>query len=64
MKAIYWIVVVLVIVGAINWGLVGLFGLDFVAKIFGAGTMTAKIVYILVGLAGLIMLARKIKKLA
>ena len=54
----------LVIVGAINWGLVGLFGLDLVAKIFGAGTMTAKIVYILVGLAGLIMLARKIKKLA
>ncbi|MEM4265997.1 MAG: DUF378 domain-containing protein [Candidatus Woesearchaeota archaeon] len=52
---------VLVIVGAINWGLVGLFGFDLVAKIFGAGVV-AKIVYDLVGLAGLYMIYLVSKK--
>lgn len=48
----------LVIIGALNWGLVGLLGLDLVAKIFGTGTVLAKVVYILVGVSGLIMLLR------
>jgi uncharacterized protein len=43
---------ILMIVGAINWGLVGLLGLDLVATIFGVGTVLAKVVYILVGVAG------------
>jgi hypothetical protein len=51
-----WIVLVLVIVGAVNWGLVGLFGLDLVDKILGSIPMLAKIVYILVGIAGLHMI--------
>ncbi|MEM4246995.1 MAG: DUF378 domain-containing protein [Candidatus Woesearchaeota archaeon] len=60
-SAIEWIALVLVIVGAINWGLVGLFGFDLVAKIFGAGVV-AKIVYDLVGLAGLYMIYLVSKK--
>ena len=36
MKAIDYIVLVLVIIGAINWGLVGFFGLDLVAFLFGS----------------------------
>lgn len=59
--AVEWIALVLVIVGAINWGLVGLFEFDLVAKIFGTGVV-AKIVYDLVGLAGLYMIYLVSKK--
>ena len=47
---------ILVIVGALNWGMVGVFGIDVVARLFGPGSMGARIIYILVGLAGIIML--------
>ena len=48
-----WIALVLMIVGAINWGLVGAFNFDLVAAIFGEMSMASRIVYVLVGLAGL-----------
>ena len=48
-----WIALVLMIVGAVNWGLVGTINVDLVAAIFGDRTMAARIVYGLVGLAGL-----------
>ena len=52
------IALVLVIVGALNWLLVGLFELDVVAFIFGSATnMLAKIVYIIIGICGLISVA-------
>ncbi|NLW55158.1 MAG: DUF378 domain-containing protein [Firmicutes bacterium] len=45
---------ILVIIGALNWLLVGLFQMDLVASIFGgADSMLSRIVYSLVGLAGL-----------
>jgi uncharacterized membrane protein YuzA (DUF378 family) len=44
---------VLMIVGGINWGLVGLMNIDLVAVVFGDGTMAARAVYALVGLAAL-----------
>lgn len=47
-----WIALILVVVGAVNWGLVALFSLDLVAWIFGEA-MLAKIVYILVALSGI-----------
>ncbi|MDO8618973.1 MAG: DUF378 domain-containing protein [Candidatus Daviesbacteria bacterium] len=40
------------VIGAINWGLVGLLGLNIVEAIFGVGSMLTKVVYIVVGLAG------------
>jgi len=56
----YWIAVIsliLTVIGAINWGLVGLFGVDVVAALFeGADTPGARFVYILVGLAGITLL--------
>lgn len=51
MKQVSLLALVLVTVGAINWGLVGLFGIDLVQKLFGM-TIFAKIIYILVGVAG------------
>ena len=48
------VALVLVIIGALNWGLIGLFGFDLVATLFGGPTaMLSRIVYALVGLAGL-----------
>ena len=47
----------LVVVGAINWGLVGLFEWNLVEEIFGTGTAT-DVVYVVVGVAGLMMLPR------
>ena len=44
---------VLVIVGALNWGLVGLFKFDVVAALFGDASIFTRVVYSLVGLAGL-----------
>ncbi len=52
MSLLRTISLVLIIVGAINWGLVGLMNLDLVALLFGDGSLLARIVYILVGLAG------------
>ena len=43
---------VLMIIGALNWGLIGLFKFDLVAAIFGSMSVVSRIVYTLVGLAG------------
>lgn len=48
------IALLLVIIGAVNWGLVGIFSFDLVAAIFGGQTaMLSRIIYTLVGAAGL-----------
>ena len=48
------IALILVIIGALNWGLVGLFNFDLVAAIFGGqNAILSRIIYTLVGLAGL-----------
>ena len=53
MKAIDYIVLVLVIIGAINWGLVGFFGLDLVAFLFGSMSVWSRIIYAVIGICGL-----------
>ena len=45
---------ILVLIGAINWGLVGLFNIDLVAMIFGDMTVLSRIVYALVGISAII----------
>lgn len=47
------ITLLLIIVGGINWGLVGLIGFDLVAAIFGEMSMLSRIVYVLVGVSAL-----------
>ncbi len=48
------IALVLVIVGAVNWGSIGLFGVDLVATLFGGQmALLSRIIYSLVGLAGI-----------
>ena len=53
MRALNTITLVLLIVGGLNWGLVGLANFDLVATIFGEMTPLSRIVYILVGLSAL-----------
>jgi uncharacterized membrane protein YuzA (DUF378 family) len=54
---------ILVVIGAINWGLVGFFNFNLVDAIFGVGSIVSRIIYALVGLAGLwsIMLFSRIR---
>ena len=54
MKILYYIALTLVIVGAINWLLIGLFSFDLVATLFGEMILLSRIVYSLVGISGLI----------
>ena len=51
------IVGAIAIIGALNWGLVGVLQLNLVEQIFGAGTTLTRVIYGLVGLSGLALLA-------
>ena len=53
MNALDWVAMVLLIVGGLNWGLVGLFNFDLVATLFGTQTAFSRVVYTLVGLSAL-----------
>ena len=53
MKVIDTIALVLIIIGAINWGLVGIFNFNLVDAIFDAMSIISRIIYILVGISGL-----------
>lgn len=54
MKVLYYIALTLVIIGAINWLLIGIFSFDLVATIFGSMSVISRIIYALVGVCGLI----------
>jgi uncharacterized membrane protein YuzA (DUF378 family) len=53
LSALDWITFILVIVGGLNWGLVGIFKFDLVAAIFGEMGIISRIVYTLVGLSAI-----------
>ena len=57
MKMLHMVSFVLVIIGAVNWGLVGLFNYNLVWMIFGAWPMLVQLIYILVGLSALYLIA-------
>lgn len=54
METLQKVALVLTIIGAVNWGLIGLFDFDLVAMLFGMGSFLSRTVYTLVGVAGLI----------
>lgn len=53
MSELDWAAWVFVMIGAVNWGLVGAFKLDLLMTIFGTSPVLVQLVYILVGLSGL-----------
>ncbi|MDO8443637.1 MAG: DUF378 domain-containing protein [Candidatus Azambacteria bacterium] len=61
LNAFDWLALVLVIVGGLNWGLVGIFKFDLVATIFGDMSVLSRIVYALVGLAAVYLAAISMK---
>ena len=56
MNGLDWIALILVVIGGLNWGLVGLFEYDLVAALFGSMSAVSRAVYDLVGLAALYMI--------
>jgi uncharacterized membrane protein YuzA (DUF378 family) len=57
LKTVDYIALCLVIIGAINWGLIGFLGFDLVRVIFGDMTWISRVIYALVGIAGLYALS-------
>lgn len=56
-----WIALVLVIIGGLNWGLIGIFDIDLVKAVLGNMTLLARIVYILVGLGAIYLIYEAFK---
>ncbi len=54
MKVLYYIALTLVIIGALNWLLIGLLNFDLVATLFGNMSVLSRIVYVLVGISGIL----------
>jgi len=54
MKIVNQIALVLVIIGALNWGLIGLFNFDLVAALFGTMSVLSRTIYVLVGLSSIL----------
>lgn len=54
MEMIQKVLLVVTIIGAVNWGLIGIMDFDLVAFLFGSMSMFTRIVYTLVGICGLI----------
>lgn len=61
-NSIDWIALVLVIVGGLNWGLVGLAKFDLVATLFGEMSIVSRVVYGLVGISAIYMIYSATKK--
>lgn len=51
-----WIALILVIIGALAWGLIGLMSFDLVATVFGKMSSLTRIIYDIIGLAGLYLI--------
>ncbi|MGN0290109.1 MAG: DUF378 domain-containing protein [Lachnospiraceae bacterium] len=56
MKTINYIVLAIAIIGAVNWGLIGIFNFNLVSFLFGQMSWLSRIVYTLVGLSGLYLI--------
>lgn len=56
MKAVHMLAFTLLVIGGLNWGLVGLFDFNLVSAIFGGWMALEKIIYILVGLSALYLI--------
>lgn len=56
-RGLDYFVLIVVIIGAVNWGFIGFFGIDLVAWLFGNMSLLSRIIYAVVGIAGLYMLS-------
>ncbi len=61
MNTLYKVALSLVIIGAINWGMIGVFDVNLVSLLFGEDSMLSNLVYALVGLSGLLSIGILLK---
>lgn len=57
MKSLDTIALILVVIGAVNWGLIGFFQFDLVAALFGQMTVFSRVIYSIIGICGLYALS-------
>jgi hypothetical protein len=64
LNALDWVALILLVVGGLNWGLVGVLDFDLVATLFGDMSIVSRIVYAVVGLSAIytLLLVGKLKK--
>ena len=63
MNTLYKVCLTLIIIGAVNWGMIGLFDVNLVTLLFGEDSVLSNIVYALVGISGLICTGLLLKPL-
>lgn len=56
-RGLDYTMLVIAIIGAVNWGLIGFFGFDLVAFLFGSMTWLSRIIYAIVGIVGLYLIS-------
>ena len=56
MRELYWISLILMVVGCINWGLIGLFNFDVIAALFGEMTFITRTLYTVIAAASVLLL--------
>ena len=61
MRTLYWVTLILLVVGGLNWLLVGLFNFDLVAALFGDMSGLSRLVYVVVGLSAITVLALSVR---
>ncbi|HEU5121756.1 MAG TPA: DUF378 domain-containing protein [Candidatus Saccharimonadales bacterium] len=64
MRVVYRIALALIIIGGLNWGLIGFFDFNLVDALFGEGSAIARVVYALVGLSALLVLIEKMMSMS
>ncbi|MFH0969076.1 MAG: DUF378 domain-containing protein [Patescibacteria group bacterium] len=57
LNALDWIAIIVLIVGGLNWGLVGVFNLDLIKAIFGDMSALSRVIYLIVGTSAVYVLA-------
>jgi uncharacterized membrane protein YuzA (DUF378 family) len=56
-SALYWIALILTVIGGLVWGVIGLINLNIIEAVFGTGSIITRVIYIIVGLAALYLIA-------
>ena len=62
MQILIKILAIVCLIGALNWGLVGFFGFDLIAALFGPMTLISRLIYSLVGISAILLIVLSIKQ--
>lgn len=62
MQILIKILALICLIGALNWGLVGFFGFDLIAALFGPMTLVSRLIYALVGISAILLIILSIRQ--